>query len=86
MKIDLKNSTQIVIDLVKIWNEIVVEPEKQKIQNETREQTQKLRETVDKDSFFGGNIIFEYGAIGVTTALATKKIIDIRKTNQAAKE
>ncbi len=86
MKIDLKNSKQIVIDLANAWDEIVVTPEKQKIQTDTREQTQKLRETVDKDSFFGGNIIFEYGAIGGTAALATKKIIDIRKTNQAAKE
>ncbi len=86
MKIDLKNSKQIVIDLANAWDEIVVTPEKQKIQTDTREQTQKLRETVDKDSFFGGNIIFEYGTIGVTTALATEKIIDIRKTNQAAKE
>lgn len=59
---------RISINLEDLWREIFLNPQKAKVQRQTREEEQKLQENVSKEAFLGGSVVLEYSAVGTLVA------------------
>ena len=59
---------RISINLEDLWREIFLNPQKAKVQRQTREEEKKLQENVFKEAFLGGSVVLEYSAVGTLVA------------------
>ncbi len=60
MVVTMIDGTRHSVDLVDMWRETFVEPQKVKIHQKTRSEEKELQEVVAKDAFYGGSVVMEY--------------------------
>lgn len=80
------NGGQVFFNLVDLWKESFMEPQKAKLVQSTREKERSLQDIVAKEAFYGGSVIMEYSLGTATIAtgaiLLSKVGFDVARTTQ----